>query len=301
VAGGGLSGTYAAIRLKQIFEDVNIITLHNIGNVAPFMHLRAEPKNKALLKAFDISNTDYERWKLGYEWQGKIYKQSNSTMNKGYMMKCYGEYNPDNVPFYETDYLAYKVPFVKVLRAAEEKTRHMTIIGRIKKVDIKNKSVIVNDETTAYPIHYDLLINTIALPDFVEMCTGNTIPLVAKPLYIYESDKKIGDYGTLHVMDETSPITRYHREANGGDRVFEETLTPSSTKISTAYFKYGKILYDSSTSAYRKLALSFFEILDIWMIGRFAVWRTHYDTEQAISDLEKYLQRDIFVPWKSIS
>jgi hypothetical protein len=139
---------------------------------------------------------------------------------------------------------------------------------RVISVDLQQHQLLLSDEAV---INYDILLNTIPLPAFLNLCV--IPPLVVDPFrhdVIYMRKENLGRnvYAGMVLNYLSDPKDRYYRMTTWQGFAFAETLYPVPGDIVRSLMP-GKIhTHRDSERVLRDLG-----VFDTFCFGRFATWR----------------------------
>ena len=285
VLGGGLIGLYAAHKL-----GAQLVTLKEESAI-PYVFLHNAPENKAMLEDLGIPY-DIGTWRIGFIHRGQVYRRATPEMVLEYHMKCYGVPPPKDKPQFVSSTYSILTPNYYDVRKKLASLVTDVVYGKVIELDLLKKEVLLMDGTT---LKYDKLVNTLPLPDFMRMA-GLEFPYEAKPLFYYKFsiwDTAFADFDTVHIMDGDDTRTRFVKGTVEPNSYFVETLTSDHTSYGeqpAMVVKYGKIMNGGWRTELRNNALAKLEEHGVFPISRFARWRAHYDTEDALHDLAIYTE-----------
>jgi hypothetical protein len=288
VLGGGISGTYATKRFVDSGFDVTMITKPvTTTPVTPFMIMHAIPRTRLLLKTFGINGVGTHKLKIAYAYKGKIYKHVNEVMVSEYTKKSYGKASKGSMFLYDLGLNIFDIPFEQILSESEICVKDNTVHTDVISIDVFHRIVRT---TSGNSYQWDILVNTIALPNWVELVGFDylTYDFNYRSVYVGSEDKvDLGGNDLVLVMDESNPVTRYMSNFSH-TRTFSETFI--KPEVTVAFYKYGKIIPSSKLNKTKNEMFKNLEKYDVHMVGRFSRWENHYDTEQSILDVESILR-----------
>jgi hypothetical protein len=291
VLGGGLIGSWAAYKL-----GAKLLTLKP-DKVNPYIFLHNAAENRELLSELGVSY-DIKDWRIGFFWHNDIHKSSTKAMVSEYHEKVYG--HPPNKPqFTSSSYSVLTPNYYEVRDKLAEKVKDV-LYDKIVEVDILKKQVTLEHGSS---FEYDKLVNTLPLRDlYAMMGRPDTNAFESKPLYFYKLPywpKQFSYYDTVQVMDGGDERTRFIRGSQPNTFFLETIAADYKYGELAVYLKYGKILNSGWHLSLRDNALKRLEQYDILSVGRFARWTQHYDTEDALFDLNEYIRRRQLVASKN--
>ena len=269
VLGGGIAGLYSSFRLgiPLISKPLNLPRKYG----PRYLH-----KRKVIGRLLSELRFRYKIKKLPirYYFRNTLYSHPTPQMVEEYYKKCYN-HSPGRVQ--EKLYKSTLSIFTTKFEDLESKLKSkVTIIPEeIKNIDLRKKLIITTEDT----YNYDFLINTIPLPAFCSLTGIRYQNFKYKNLWIYEAPSNEKD-GIVHFMDYQDPRTRINYIQG---IAFEERLIPLNGRMSYTFIKYGKIIDKPGTVS---KVIKYLMSCDVYLIGRFAKWKAHYDFEDVISDVE---------------
>jgi len=286
IIGAGFSGLYSAYSLKDSLV---------IGNKDPalfskmndsYIVLRYDERIRWLLSKLGI-NYKKQKLKILYLYQGKLYSRPTHEMIEVYTEKAYGKL-PDKI-FYGYSINSYDICDVKYSELIDKLYSNVSskvLVDTVTSVDINNKKV---KTASGKEFGYQYLISTIPLNIFLEIAgINNTIKFGSVPLWVYKSQYPRDKFTQILVIDKESTILRYLHGAD--DIAFfeasakqENYLDPDGNKEPYIYLKNGKIFRYEDSHELEEVIADLETNHDVYMVGRFAEWKPHYDTEDVIS------------------
>ena len=294
VIGGGFTGLYYAYKNPEavvLSDKTDIVQKTFKKSDDAYIFLRYHILTKKLLDELKISYK-LTNFTISYYYNGAVHKHPTPEAVYNYHMKSYG-IPPVNL-FQGYDINSYKIftaKYSEVISALVERLQDRIIYERATGIIIKDK--IVTTASKAYD--YDLLMTTIPLPI---TCQLTNIPelielsayLKAVPIGIYYSanlpEESSSQFKTNQVlnMDPDSDVLRWVKAADT-DEYIAEKLMLKANDSPDLYLKYGKIIPTEHTAEILEVLKS----NSIIPVGRFATWTPHYDTEDAIKEINYML------------
>ena len=286
--GGGLSGLYMGYLLKKAKKNF-IIYSDNPKDFAKkfssqYIFLKYDIRIRRVLKelGFDIKKRNFV---MGFYYKNRINSSPEYLHLQNYNSKIYksSKVNLFNLKNY---YPIIDIDYMEVTDRLEQLLWDKISYNRVTKVDTTEKYL----EAGGIKTQYDYLINTIPLPLFLDMDEGTKnvwkygeLDFPSLPLLIKKTDFVVPEkFDQVSNCELESVTTRYIRTKN---MTTEEQIATVRHNVEgvIAYLKYGKIfgLSEAATEYVIKLSLK-----DTYMLGRFAEFKAHYDTEDAIERAE---------------
>jgi len=296
VIGGGFTGLYYAYKNKGalvLSDKTDIVQKTFKKSDDAYIFLRYHILTKKLLDELKISYK-LTNFTISYYYNRAVHKRPTPEAVYNYHMKSYG-IPPVNL-FQGYDINSYKIFTVKyseIISALVEKLQDRIVYERATGILIKDKIVTANSD--AY--YYDLLLTTIPLPITCQLINSPELielssHLNAVPIGIYydanppkESSSQFKTNQVLN-MDPDSDVLRWVKpiDANQGEYITEKLMLKAND-TPDLYLKYGKIIPTEHTAEILKIL----KLNSIIPIGRFATWTPHYDTEDAIKEIDYML------------
>ena len=284
ILGGGFAGLYAAyVTGGTLISDAPVATAKKHASSYIFLH--SDNRVQLLLQELGLPYVTKDL-AIGYYCNNRTYERANSEMVSAYVSKAYpgvaGNLDQAISPNYFKRKLGVcNADYLALLEVLEYDVAGHTQIAKATRVDLKARMLYVNDDIG---LSYDVLINTIPLASFIKLAglerIRHSFDLSYMPLYFYESDHDMEEFQIVLDAEIDSPSLRW--TAYDG-KVVEEARMARDGQEPIAHLRFGKIAETVNTKIAKTIWFPTLEQMGVYMVGRFAQWQSHFDTEDAIS------------------
>lgn len=262
IIGAGLNGLITAYYLK---DYILIDKKENVGgqfnNKFPlgprFIHYNK--KFESLLKELRIKY-EIKKAKIIYFYKGKLYKKLSPLMIKEYNLKTRNSKDDESFLCNKNNNFKYlDFNHKKFINKIFKKIENRFINNLVKKIDIKSKVIILNNDKE---LKFDKLISTIHYKDF---CKLNNIKYKPKnkDIYFYCCKNKFKDMNVdfIYSIDKNDPVNRVSFNKNFMIIESIKIITLSNFEILDSC-----ILKDYKLSNKNKVK----KFKDVYFLGRYA-------------------------------
>ena len=277
VIGGGFSGLYFAYKNSNslVFSDKTPenqkIFSKNDDN---FIFLRYDSLIKKMLNELGI-NFKLKKLTMSYFYNNEIHKKAEKNAVHNYYLKTYNISDTQKFMDYN-NFKIFTTKYSEVIEKLEKKCVDQIIYERVKTIDEINKKI--NEQ-----YNYENAINTLPLPILCNMLQNQNFKKQCEKLKyisvgIFE-EQNIKNFKTDVIlnMDPDSKVLRYIKTNEG--YIAEKLITEEKPKI---FLKYGRLTSNEDS----KKIIEELKKMNIYNFGRFAQWKEHYETQDAIRDIE---------------
>jgi len=286
IIGAGFSGLYSTYSLKDSLvignKDPALFSIMN----DTYIVLHYDARVRLLLNKFGIKYKK-QKLKILYSYQDKLYNKLTHEMIETYIGKAYGKI-PSRI-FYGYSINNHDICDVKYSVLIDNLYNNVSsqlLIDTVTSVDINNKVV---KTASGKEFKYQNLISTIPLNIFLKIADiHNTIKFGSLPLWVYKSRFPEDKFTEILVIDKDKTILRYLH--GNSDMAFfessakqEEYIDPDGIKDPYVYLQNGKIFRYEDSHELEETLEDLERNHNVYMVGRFAEWKSHYDTEDIIS------------------
>lgn len=284
IIGGGFSGLYMGYLLSKAKKDFIIYSDSPTDFARKFssqyIFLKYDLRIRRVLRELGFSNNKKD-FVMGFYYKNRINSKPEYFHIKNYNNKIYknDKINSFNL---KSSYPISTVDYIDVVDRLEQILWDKIVYNKVSAIDTKEKSV----EAGGLKVNYDYLINTIPFPIFCDIDRNTAsewkhgdLDFPSLPLIIRKTDFVVPKkFNQVSNCEPDSITTRYIRTDNMTTEEQIATIRHNSDGI-IAYLKYGKI-YGLSEAA--KNVMINLSLKNVYMLGRFAEFKAHYDTEDSI-------------------
>jgi hypothetical protein len=286
IIGGGFAGLYTSA-----ITEGHVIAMEDPWRTITnnYIFLRWHLRNRRMLTNLGFT-PKRESFKIGYFSGGRVHAKPTMEMVNAYLRKAYPEQDHNKVSplYFLPEYSTCGVDYLSVLERLEfhaSRAGRITF-GKVTGIDLLKRTVTSERGTVTTTHPYDKLVVTVPLPVFFRLCgldVAEQIGLSATPISLYKSDMEANGFRQVMNMDPKSPVLRWVVSEDGV--VTEERLGTLEGEKPLAFFSYGKIM--ETYPAAKEAVLLTLEASGVYVAGRFAEWKSHYDTEDAVARAEE--------------